>query len=143
MTFTKLSDERHALSVVRADQSVDHIELDSRSFLRHDLAHFAVEVELEIRHGFWGSVAAGAALDGTALDGDQLSLAEEIAGPMQTMMRLNADPDMIRSVLDRVAPELSSDEAARRIHERLRHLRGRWRATPYRGEMTLSWPDQR
>jgi hypothetical protein len=78
--LTKLSDHRHAVAVVRDDGSGERAEVDSRSFLRHDLAHFAVESELGLTGGYWGSVAAGAPLDGFGLDGDQIDLAEAPAG---------------------------------------------------------------
>ena len=74
--FTKLSDARHAVAVIRHDGSTEQAELDSRSFLYHDFAHLAVEAELEPEHGFWGLVAEGAALAGIGLEGDGISLAE-------------------------------------------------------------------
>jgi hypothetical protein len=62
--FTKLSDERHGVQVNRVDGTLDQIELNTRSFLRHDFAHFAVEAEVPIRFGYWGSVADGVSLGG-------------------------------------------------------------------------------
>lgn len=70
-----------------------------------------------------------------------MELAETISGPMQTMMRTGADVQEIRGVLARVAPEMGSLELAQRLHARLRCLAGRWAATPYRGAMTLEWPE--
>lgn len=54
----KLSAEEHRVSIRRLDGSKDSISLNSRSFLRHDFAHFAVESEVPIKMGYWGSVAA-------------------------------------------------------------------------------------
>lgn len=141
VAFTKVSDTRHVVSVRRRDGSVESIELDSRSFLGHDLAHFAVESELGIRGGFWGSVADGSHLTGAGLGGPQLELAERIAGPMQTMLRTEADEQRIADVLRRVAPERADDDLAARLHERLRQLRGHWNATAYGEAMLLDWPD--
>lgn len=140
VTFTKLSDRRHSVRVVRADGTSESVELDSRSFLRHDLAHFAVEVELGLAAGVWGSVASGGSLSGQRLDGDDVALAETISGPMQTMMRTSAGPDQICDVLGRVAPAVASTDLAVRLHTRMRSLWGRWAATPYGGEMELAWP---
>jgi hypothetical protein len=141
VTLTKISDERHAVTVTRRDGSTERVELNTRSFLRHDLAHFTVELELGLTAGVWGSVAAGGSLAGDGLDGDDMGLAETLAGPVQTMMRIEADAATIRSVLDQVAPQVASDDLAARIHERLRRLRGHWKATPYGGNMCLTWPD--
>jgi hypothetical protein len=137
--FTKISDERHAVAVARDDGSSDRIELESRSFLRHDLAHLAIELELGIHAGLWGSVAAGGALDGEGLAGADMEMSESLAGPVQTLMRLEADSSDIARVLERVAPDLASSENAERVHERLRRLTGHWKATSYRSDMMIEW----
>ncbi len=70
------------LSRSRVTTDDGRIELDTRSFLHHDLVHLAVEGELGLDGGFWGNVAAGSSLSGDALEGDQVRLAESLAGPM-------------------------------------------------------------
>lgn len=140
ITFTKISDDRHALGVTRDDGSTERLELDSRSFLRHDLAHLAAELELGLRGGFWGHVAAGASLHGEGLDGPEIHIAETLAGPLQTLMRVEAGPDEIRHVLERVVPDRATDVDAARIHERIRRLVGHWKATPYGSDMVVAWP---
>ena len=141
--FTRISDERHAVAVTRDDGSCDRIELESRSFLRHDFAHLAIELELGIHAGFWGSVAAGGAIDGGGLDGEDMAMAESLAGPVQTLMRLEASPSDIARVLERVAPDLASGENAKSVHERLRRLTGHWKATSYGSDMVIEWPPRR
>lgn len=141
MAFTRLSDQRHTVRVERIDGSSAVVELDSRSFLRHDLAHFAVELELGLSEGVWGSVARGGSLSGSGLDGADMVLAETTSGPMQTMMRTSADAAEIHDVLARVAPEISSLDLAERLHARFRSLTGHWAATPCGGRMELEWPE--
>ncbi len=141
VAFTKLSDERHTVRVERTDGSREVVEFDSRSFLRHDLAHFAVESELGLSGGVWGSVARGGSLSGSGLDGPDMALAESTSGPMQTLMRTSADAAAIHDVLARVAPAVASVDLAERLHERLRSLTGHWAGTPYGGEMELEWPE--
>jgi hypothetical protein len=128
--------------VERADGTIESVELDSRSFLRHDLAHFAVEFELGLSEGVWGSVARGGTLSGGGLDGDDMALAETVSGPMQIMMRTSAAATEIYDVLCRVAPGNGSMDLAERLHARLRALAGHWAATPYGGEMELMWPKE-
>lgn len=142
VVFVKLSDRRHVVRVERVDGTSESVELDSRSFLRHDLAHFAVELELELSGGVWGSVACGGSLSGTGLDGADMSIAETVSGPMQTMMRTGADANEIESMLRRVAPEVAAPGVAERLHAGLRALAGHWAATPYGGEMVLGWPPE-
>jgi hypothetical protein len=138
--FTKLSDQRHAVTVVRDDGSTERVELDSRSFLRHDLAHFAVEGELGISGGVWGSVAVGGSLAGEGLDGAEVGFAESLAGPVQTLMRVGAGPEQYLAVLEQVTPDQASADRGARLHERIRQLSGHWRSTPYGGDMVLAWP---
>lgn len=62
ITFLKQT-ERDYEVFVRRD---DGVALQVRSFdrqrrLPHDIAHFVVENELRLQHGFWGLLAAGAA----------------------------------------------------------------------------------
>lgn len=141
VAFTKVSDERHTVRVERVDGSTEEVELDSRSFLRHDLAHFAVESELGLVAGVLGSVARGGSLSGSDLDGADMALAETVSGPMQTMMRTGADATQIHEVLTRVAPSVASMDLAERLHERFRSLTGRWSATAYGSEMSLDWAE--
>jgi hypothetical protein len=141
VVFCKVSDDRHVVRVQRDDGTSESVELDSRSFLRHDLAHYAVESELGLSGGVWGSVAQGGSLGGSGLDGDDMALAERISGPVQTMMRTGADAVEIEQGLSRVAPWLATPELAQRLHGRLRALAGHWSATAYGGEMILQWPD--
>ena len=138
--FRRVSNDRHTVRIVRDDGSSETVELDTRSFLRHDLAHFAVEVELGLTGGVWGSVAAGGSLSGDGLDGPDMALAERLAGPMQTMMRLGPGADAIADVLMQVAPEIATCDLAERLHARAGALIGHWAGTGFHEEMTLTWP---
>ncbi len=138
--FKKISDQEHALTVRRPDGSSESVILNSRSFLRHDLAHLAVELELPLTGGFWGSVANGAALGGEEfVAGTDIALAESLAGPIQTLLRTKADTEQFLGVLNRVCPERASWDLAARIRERGRRLQGHWQATPYGEDMLVRW----
>jgi len=55
---------RHRVTVARDDGSVTVVPMaDYGPALPHDLAHFVVERELGLRHGFWGLVVAGTSFD--------------------------------------------------------------------------------
>lgn len=138
--FTKISDQEHALTVRRQDGSTDSVVLNSRSFLRHDLSHLAVELELPLSRGFWGSVANGEALGADQFKGgSDLALAEALAGPVQTLLQTKADAEQFLDVLNRVCPERASWDLAARIRERGRRLQGHWQATPYGDDMLIRW----
>ncbi len=130
--FVKLDDERHRLELLRPDGSREAKELETRSFLLHDLTHYAVEAEVPIPDGVWGSLAAGVPLE--RLDpkmgpapGAGIDAAESIVGPMSSIFRGRPN--------DRVPNAL-----ARRVSARLRRLFGAWRAVPVGGALELAWP---
>lgn len=141
IAFTKISDERHAVTIARIDGTSERVELETRGFLRHDLAHFAIELELPIRRGYWGCVASGASLTGEGVAGSEAQLAESLAGPIQTLFRMEAGPDAYLELLGAYSPTSANRDLAARVHERVRQLRGHWKATPYGGEMELVWPE--
>jgi hypothetical protein len=139
--FHRRSGQEHEVEVVRRDGSTDRAVLPSKDYLRHDLAHFALELELCLRDGVWGSVARGGSLAGEGLDGADVALAERAAGRLQTLMRTGADVDAHEELLRLTMPDRADRELAERLHERVRRLVGRWNATPYGGSMTLEWPE--
>lgn len=89
------------------------------------------------------------ALRGDGDMGGEMGLAEGLAGPVQTLMRTQAEVPAYLAVLRRADAQLQvvglgSDELAglaERIHERVRQLQGHWQATPYGGTMELTWPE--
>jgi hypothetical protein len=127
--------------IQRTDGSTEEATLNTREFMRHDMAHMAVEMEVPIARGYWGSVAAGLPLDGMSITGPDIVIAESLAGPAQSLIRDEADKEMFYSVLARMQPELITQELAYRIHERGRKLLGHWRATPFGGDMVIEWED--
>jgi hypothetical protein len=141
ITFDKISDERHVVTVTRADSTSESVELESRELLRHDLAHFAIESELPIRRGFRGCIASGASLSGQGVAGSEAELAESLAGPIQTLFRTNAGLNAYAELLARFSPTSGVQDLAARVHERVRQLRGLWKATPYGGRLELVWPE--
>ena len=139
--FTKLSDLEHKVRIERADGSAEETILNTREFMRHDMGHMAVEMEVPISRGYWGSVATGVALDGMSITGTDIVTAESLAGPAQGLIRDEADKETFYSVLNRMQPELITKELAYRIHERGRKLLGHWRATSFGGDMVIEWDD--
>ena len=69
-------------------------------------------------------------------------LAEALSGPVQTLMRIEADIDKYEEVLARVLPELASEDLARRIWDKARRLLGHWKVTHFGGKMAIQWPEQ-
>ena len=66
--MSRVEDRRYQTTAVRADGVT--VVVASHGFahrIPRDLAHYAIEQTLDLRHGFWGAVAAGAMLPGVSL----------------------------------------------------------------------------
>lgn len=140
--FTRLSDDQHRVEVTRADGSTEEATLPSREFLRHDFAHLAAESCVGLSKGYWGSVASGAGLDGSGMGGPEIQLAEALAGPIQTLLRTDANLKHYEATLARVLPDRDCRELAAKVHERGRQLQGHWRATPFGESMEVQWDEE-
>ncbi len=136
--FTRLTDERHRLEVIRDDGSREARELETRSFLVHDLAHFAVESQAGLEGGFWGTVARGASFAELSASGmgeasPELLRAERLAAPFQSLWHGRLERTLY-------VEHAGVDEAfVEGALERMRQLVGHWRATPFGGVMELRW----
>jgi hypothetical protein len=130
---------------------------------RH-LAHFAVEETLELRHGFWGSIAAGALPPGARITGEsppgaieKSAAITESTAPLVGEARalVAAFDDMIdqrlegRPQADLSPPSLSVHRGARlvpltktdvsRVVTVWRDLQTRWDRVPIGGALDLEW----
>ena len=85
----KLSNYQCLYTITRADQSVERITLETKTYLVHDICHFAVEKNLGYTNGFWGMLSQGYTL--SALFGkdnpqtEELRFIEKIVGPVQSV----------------------------------------------------------
>jgi hypothetical protein len=152
----KLSDERHSLEIVRPDGRRELVECETRSYLRHDLLHYAVESEAGLESGFWGKLASGTTLarmnDREALppgggeEGEDLAAIEQIVGALHNSSKGPSASELVTG-LSRFAEALGSPlpswvsvSLVERVQEAMRRLEGHWRATPYAAVMELRWP---
>jgi len=141
--FTRLDPTRHRFEAVRADGSREVRELETRSYLIHDLVHFALESEARLVSGFYGALARGAAYDAEAASAEAMQV-ENVVAPLQTAIRGEVDPAAFvarlragRASVGDAAPEWLTEALIARVLERLRQLSGRWRATPFGETMEL------
>ena len=153
--LTKISDERHALEVVRAGGDRERVEFVSREFLFHDLLHYAVESELGTQGGFWGALASGRSLSdlndptGAAMQGLSGPIAgiEVIVGMMTGAVKSTAPTEEVIAslrgyleALSEASPVWCTAAFVDGVRERMRQILGRWKAVPYRGTMEIEWP---
>jgi hypothetical protein len=151
--FRKISDERHALAIVREGGPRDEVDCETRSTLVHDLLHYAVEAEARLATGFWGNLAAGLTLaemndrTGAPLGAGVADMAaiEQIVGALSGAVKGRSAADMVAGMrrfaaaLGATMPDWLTEAFIEAVQERMRRLLGRWRATPYGATMDLDW----
>jgi hypothetical protein len=154
IAFRKLKGDRHLLAITRADGSCESVECETRSYLLHDLLHYAVETEAAIDGGVWGSLARGVTLavlndrSGALMSqhASQLSVIEPVVGVLSGAVKGRAAADVLaalRAYTEASAvplPPWVSEEFVVAVQERMRRLLGRWNATAFGEAMQLEWP---
>lgn len=149
----KITDERHALRVVRANGAAEEVLCETRSTLVHDFLHFAVERAADLHDGFWGNLAKGKTLadmnDRTgasmAAEGPALMAMERIVGALTSAAKGRPAHDVVDGIarhfaaMELTVPVWLCEELVRDVQERLRRLLGEWNATRYGESMTLEW----
>lgn len=155
--LTKLTNDRHALEIVRRDGSRDRAELETKSLWYHDFVHLAVESEAGLQDGFWGTLASGTTMaemnDFTNAAGKSyvgtMTIIEMLVGalsgaiggvPHETVVT------NIRGYLESVGkgeefPAWLTPDYVARVQERLRKLVGHWNGTPFGETMEVAWPE--
>jgi hypothetical protein len=158
--LTKISDAQHRLALIRDDGTGESIALPSRSFLWHDLLHYAVETNAGLHQSFWGLLASGKTLADLhdAMNGRdgagtakarpaEAAITEAVVGVLTDVVRERAAPGAAIDGLarlfqaqDREVPVWFSADFVARVREHMRALMGQWRALPFGREMELVFP---
>ena len=152
--FEKLSDERHRLVIERVPGTREQVECETRSYLVHDLLHYAVESEARLITGLWGNLAAGKTLadmnDRTGASmkdaAPDMGAIEQIVGALHGSTKgvaageLVADLRHFAASMGATMPDWLTEPFVVAVQERMRRLQGHWRATPFGGVMELPWP---
>lgn len=143
--FTRLTDDRHGFRIVRADGSEDSRELETRSFLLHDLVHLAVETEAGLKDSFYGRLSRGAAYEAVG-GGREIEKTEMVVGALQGALKGEVEPAAfvarMRGHFEQVggeAPWWLTPEVIAGALRRLRALQGQWRATPFGHAMEMNF----
>jgi hypothetical protein len=146
IVFRKLNDRQHVLDV-----NGNAVTCETRSLLRHDLLHYAVEAEARLEDGVWGNLARGRRVDelGTMADGGPELLAiERLVGALDSAAKGGAAAAIVAAVRrydetsEHATPPWLTEALVVRVQERMRQLLGQWKATPFGGSMELRWPPQ-
>jgi hypothetical protein len=153
LRFTRISPTHHRFEYRREDGSGEAVEMETRSLLLHDLVHYAVESEADLRGSFYGildkiggyeelTVAGGAALGG------EVAITERVVGAlMGALLEDDLDAEAFTAqvtgylqLYDERSPSWFTPSFVTAVRERLRQLHGRWKATGFGQTMELSFP---
>jgi hypothetical protein len=153
--LTKLSNDKHELTIVRRDRSRETIELVTRETLFHDLLHHSVESVLPTQHGFWGTLASGKTFadmndrtgESTRENTETLYLVEGIVGVMTGVTAMPAADAFEKlswysETQGQPLAKWCTLEFVEDVLERMRQALGRWKATPFGNTMEIIWDEQ-
>lgn len=129
--FTRLTKERHRFAIERQGLPDESRDLETRSYLVHDLVHFVVERTLGRQYSFYGLLARGTSLcalsdrtkpwpEGSEL-ADTEGLVARLQGPLTGRGALPPwafVPDVVRG---------------------WRSVHGQWRGTRFGATCTFRW----
>lgn len=165
MLFRQSGHRREPTLVTRRDGVRLHVPVFGKlDPLPHDLVHYVVECELNLRNGFWGSVAEGAIFEGmTVLDGRQPPHARErsralmkahhyaiLFSEIMVEMAVRAlkgeplgrRPLPIESPLVPTRTVADRDALVARILPAMQAMWTRWQAVPLGESLLVVWPDR-
>ena len=153
----KLTNDSHQLRCVRADDSEEVAELETKSFFVHDFTHLAYEIEAGLIKSFWGSVASGEPFtslraddrsDFSSPDTSELVQTEMIVGPLQgvtdggrTAKELIAALENQFSAYGSELPAFFDEAFVDRCKARYDRFIGQWNKLPFGETMIIEWND--
>lgn len=156
--FQKLTNERHRLTIIRADGTIESADLETKSLLKHDFIHLALETEAQLKNSFWGLVASGKSFLELSQNmkeetmrpasDEEVACTEMVVGALAGAEKQNIDSATFVKNFFAWCKEVSMTypawltlECIDRTRERLRHIQGKWNATPFGDVMEILWEE--
>lgn len=157
LRFHKLTDTRHELEVIRPGTASERVACETRSYLVHDLLHFATESAAGLDNGFYGRLAAGVtlaelnerakAMSSAEFGADEMLQIEQVVGMLSGSVKGLAPGEMMaafqryEAASERALPAWVTANLLLEVEERMRRLLGHFRATEFGSFMELEWPE--
>jgi hypothetical protein len=149
----KISPTHHEFAYERGDGTGEVLELETKSFLFHDLLHFAVESEAELKHSFYGLLyergsyaELSGAMDAQSHSTNEVVMTERVVGALTGVIKSNVPVEQfisaMHNMLDAYAepmPPWLTEAFVTNVEERMRQLLGQWNATPFGETMELHY----
>lgn len=155
LSLQKISPTHHLFEYETKGKRVS-LELETKTYLFHDLLHFAVESEAGLKNSFYGLLTQGEnynelsmrpRMEGAApVPQTEAATTEVIVGIMTGAVQDNANPQEALAAAGNLfgayglpVPSYLTEAFILRVKERLRELLGHWRGTPFGQAMELEF----
>ncbi len=129
--------------IIRKDNSVDFISLETTTYLLHDICHFVVENQLSYSKGFWGLLASGhnfTSLVGKENpDTEELRFIEKIVGPVQSVHWGHIPQENFAVHIQHLQFNLPASTLTTCLSE-IKLLTEQWRQLTVGEQLMLVWP---
>ena len=155
IALKKVSLTHHAFTLLFDGGGKETIQLETKTYLYHDLLHFAVESEAKLTDSFYGRLLKGYRYEDLALPemavlasaGEHEVLStERVVGVMTGVLKSGATPEQAVGALNNLLgasgdemPNWFTPEFVTSVQERMRQLLGEWNGTPLGETMTLEF----
>jgi hypothetical protein len=152
ITLTKRSATEHVFAYVRPDGSSESAALETRTFLYHDLLHFAVETEASLTKSFYGRLERGDTFENlrevSLHQRIEIATTERVVGMLTGFFKNDGDVhefvgravEMLRQI-EEGAPLWLTADLVTNVRGRMRGLMGEWKATRFGEAMTLRFEE--
>lgn len=134
ISFKKINLSTHQLSVSKNDKMILHASLDSFTYFLHDIVHFCVETELNIKDGFWGLVSQGYHLHQLCGKENELTLklrlTEQIVGPVQSVFNGHMPAGLFQETMEQIGFSRDYSHFLDEVLFRIEHIINEWKFLP-------------
>lgn len=129
-------------SVTRNDKSVERITLETKTYLVHDICHFAVEDNLHYVNGFWGLLSQGHSVNSLfGKDNPQtieLRFIERIVGPVQSVYSGHIPKEDFEQYISHLDNTMTNNFLGSCLTE-IRAILQKWEQLSVGQYLTLKW----
>ncbi len=126
----------------RKDHSKEILSLDTKTFLLHDICHFAVEKHLKYQNGFWGMLSKGHTFD--QLFGkdnpqtEELRFIEKIVGPIQSIYSGHIPKQNFAEFINHLDFDIPQNVLNHSLVE-IEEIMNSWKSMPVGQKLILNW----
>jgi hypothetical protein len=130
----KINNGQHSLNITRSDLTGDLTLPNTETYLLHDICHFFVESQLELKNGFWGMLAQG--YDIEQLSGKTNELTEELrriecmVGGVQSIYSNHMSPEQYWNYLKHQEISIADKEFIHEAIPKIRSFMHSWKYLP-------------